>query len=92
VLRVPCLTLRESTERPATVLEGSNRIVGRDPRAIVEAAREALDGKWSFGRIPELWDGLAAERILAVLMRERDRIRSLYEGLRRRRGWAQASA
>jgi UDP-N-acetylglucosamine 2-epimerase (non-hydrolysing) len=92
VLRVPCLTLRESTERPATVLEGSNRIVGRDARAIVEAARDAIDGNWSFGRVPEKWDGLAAERIVAVLMRERDRIRSLYEGLRRRRGWARASA
>jgi UDP-N-acetylglucosamine 2-epimerase (non-hydrolysing) len=84
VLRVPCLTLRESTERPATVLEGSNRIVGKDPRAIVEAALEAIAGEWRFRGVPELWDGMAAARIVAVLVREEERIRSLYAGLRRR--------
>ena len=92
VLRVPCLTLRESTERPATVLEGSNRIVGRDPDAIVEAASEAIDGKWTFGGIPEKWDGMAAARIVHVLLREEERIRSLYEGLRRRRTCKRVSA
>jgi UDP-N-acetylglucosamine 2-epimerase (non-hydrolysing) len=85
VLRVPCLTLRESTERPATVLEGSNRIVGKDPRAIVLAAEEAIAGKWSFRGVPEHWDGLASERIVRVLLAEEERIRSLYGGLRRRR-------
>jgi UDP-N-acetylglucosamine 2-epimerase (non-hydrolysing) len=85
VLRVPCLTLRESTERPATVLEGSNRIVGKDPRAIVEAALEAIAGEWKFRGVPEWWDGLAAARIVRVLLREEEQIRSLYGGLRRRR-------
>jgi UDP-N-acetylglucosamine 2-epimerase (non-hydrolysing) len=85
VLRVPCLTLRESTERPATVLAGSNRIVGRDPRAIVEAALEAIAGEWKFRGVPEYWDGLAAARIVRVLLGEEEQIRSLYGGLRRRR-------
>jgi UDP-N-acetylglucosamine 2-epimerase (non-hydrolysing) len=85
VLRVPCLTLRESTERPATVLEGSNRIVGKDPRAIVEAALEAIAGEWKFHGVPEKWDGMAAARIVHVLLREEEQIRSLYGGLRRRR-------
>jgi UDP-N-acetylglucosamine 2-epimerase (non-hydrolysing) len=92
VLRVPCLTLRESTERPATVLEGSNRIVGRDPEAIVEAAFEAMDGRWSFGCTPEKWDGMAAARIVEVLLREEEPVRSLYQGLRRRRACRRASA
>ena len=85
VLRVPCLTLRDTTERPATVLEGSNRIVGKDPRAIVEAADEAIAGEWRFRGVPEKWDGRAARRIVQVLLHEEDRIRSLYGGLRRRR-------
>ena len=84
VLRVPCLTLRDSTERPATVLEGSNRIVGKDPRAIVEAAQEAIAGEWRFRGVPEKWDGMAARRIVQVLLREEAKIRSLYGGLRRR--------
>ena len=92
VLRVPCLTLRESTERPVTVLEGSNRIVGRDPDAIVEGAFEAIDGKWTFGRVPEKWDGMAASRIVDVLLREEDHVRSLYLGLRRRRTCRRALA
>jgi UDP-N-acetylglucosamine 2-epimerase (non-hydrolysing) len=85
VLRVPCLTLRDSTERPATVTEGSNRIVGKDPGAIVEAADQAIAGEWKFRGVPEKWDGRAARRIVAVLLREEDKIRSLYGGLRRRR-------
>jgi UDP-N-acetylglucosamine 2-epimerase (non-hydrolysing) len=63
-LGVPCLTLRENTERPVTVTEGTNRVVGSDPARIVGTAAEILAGSGaSAGRVPELWDGRAAERI-----------------------------
>ncbi|HXH82029.1 MAG TPA: UDP-N-acetylglucosamine 2-epimerase (non-hydrolyzing) [Candidatus Tectomicrobia bacterium] len=67
-LGVPCLTLRTTTERPITVTEGTNRIVGVDPAAILGAWREIRAGAWPEGRVPELWDGKAAERIVKVLL------------------------
>ena len=67
-LRVPCLTLRETTERPITVTRGTNRIVGVDPDAIFRAWREVARGRWPAGELPELWDGKAAERIVRVLL------------------------
>lgn len=66
-LGIPCLTLRENTERPVTVDEGTNTMVGCDPARIVAAAREALAGRSKQGRRPELWDGRAAERIVDLL-------------------------
>jgi UDP-N-acetylglucosamine 2-epimerase (non-hydrolysing) len=66
-LGVPCLTFRNNTERPITVTEGTNRLVGTDPDAVAAALDDLLAGKSLAGRIPELWDGKAAERILAVL-------------------------
>ncbi|HZO90073.1 MAG TPA: UDP-N-acetylglucosamine 2-epimerase (non-hydrolyzing), partial [Chthonomonadaceae bacterium] len=69
VLGVPCLTFRENTERPVTITEGTNRLVGRDPCAVAAAVEAVLEGKHPGGRIPELWDGQAAERILDVLER-----------------------
>ncbi len=67
-LRIPCLTLRQNTERPVTVTRGTNRIVGTEPGAIYESWREVADGKWSKGELPELWDGKAAARIVRVLL------------------------
>jgi UDP-N-acetylglucosamine 2-epimerase (non-hydrolysing) len=67
VLGVPCLTLRESTERPVTVTEGTNQVVGRDPARVVAAARAALAGPRA-GRRPAGWDGRAGERIAEVLL------------------------
>jgi UDP-N-acetylglucosamine 2-epimerase (non-hydrolysing) len=67
VLGVPCLTLRDTTERPATVEEGTNRVVGTDPAAVRAAAEQILDGAAPTGRIPEGWDGRAAVRIAAAL-------------------------
>ncbi|WP_025322360.1 non-hydrolyzing UDP-N-acetylglucosamine 2-epimerase [Deferrisoma camini] len=69
-LGIPCLTLRENTERPVTIWEGTNTLVGTDPEAIQAEARKALDGRGKAGRVPELWDGRAAERIVAALMEE----------------------
>ncbi|MEO0972267.1 MAG: UDP-N-acetylglucosamine 2-epimerase (non-hydrolyzing) [Pseudomonadota bacterium] len=63
-LQVPCLTLRENTERPVTISEGTNQLVGNDPTAIKAAAAEVLAGRGKAGRRPELWDGHAAERIV----------------------------
>ncbi|GAC1703219.1 MAG: hypothetical protein NVS9B4_10690 [Candidatus Acidiferrum sp.] len=66
-LGVPCLTLRENTERPVTISQGTNELVGTDPAKIVAVARKVLAGKGKAGRIPPLWDGHAAERIVAIL-------------------------
>lgn len=66
-LGIPCLTLRENTERPVTVDEGTNTIVGVDPQRIVAAAEAVLAGKGKAGRRPRLWDGRAAERIVETL-------------------------
>ncbi len=67
VLGVPCLTLRENTERPITTKEGTNQLVGTNLDTIVKAALEALDGPPGPGRIPKFWDGRAAERIISIL-------------------------
>ena len=69
-LGVTCLTLRDSTERPVTVEQGSNTIVGSDPGTIRAEARKALDGQGKQGRVPELWDGSAATRIVDILERD----------------------
>jgi UDP-N-acetylglucosamine 2-epimerase (non-hydrolysing) len=66
VLGVPCLTLRDNTDRPITVTEGTNRLVGRDPDRIVAAAREVIADPPS-PRAPDLWDGKAGMRIAAAL-------------------------
>ena len=67
VLRIPCLTLRNETERPVTVEQGTNIIVGTDKERIIEESMKILQGKRKSGEIPELWDGGAAERIVDIL-------------------------
>ena len=67
-LGVPCLTLRASTERPITVTEGTNRIVGVNPESIGAAWDEIRLGAWPPGRLPALWDGKTAERIVRALL------------------------
>ena len=69
VLGVPCVTVRGNTERPVTVTEGTNRLAGTDPESVRRALADALHGPRR-GRIPELWDGRAAERVVDVLARE----------------------
>jgi len=67
VLGVPCLTLRENTERPITVSEGTNIVVGTDPARIVAEADAILAGDGKRGHVPEGWDGAAAKRLAAHL-------------------------
>jgi UDP-N-acetylglucosamine 2-epimerase (non-hydrolysing) len=67
ILGVPCLTFRENTERPVTVEEGTNHLIGRDLVRLAAVLDDVLSGDLRDGRIPELWDGQAAERILHVL-------------------------
>ena len=66
-LGIPCLTIRENTERPITVEQGSNTMVGSNRAAILDGVDEILAGGGKCGRIPEYWDGRAAERIAADL-------------------------
>ncbi|HET9641822.1 MAG TPA: UDP-N-acetylglucosamine 2-epimerase (non-hydrolyzing) [Burkholderiaceae bacterium] len=70
-LGVPCVTIRENTERPVTVDQGTNVIAGTDPERVIAAARDAIAGRSSKrGRRPALWDGQAARRIVEILVRE----------------------
>jgi UDP-N-acetylglucosamine 2-epimerase (non-hydrolysing) len=67
VLGVPCLTLRDTTERPETVTVGTNELVGTDPAALGPMLDRLFAGQWKRGAIPEKWDGRAGERIVAAL-------------------------
>lgn len=64
VMGVPCITLRDSTERPETITIGTNELIGTNPKAIKPVMELLFSGKWKKGEIPELWDGHAAERIV----------------------------
>jgi UDP-N-acetylglucosamine 2-epimerase (non-hydrolysing) len=66
-LRIPCITMRETTERPITTEIGSNEVVGTDKEKIIELGRKALEGEWKKSEIPPLWDGRASERIVEVI-------------------------
>jgi UDP-N-acetylglucosamine 2-epimerase (non-hydrolysing) len=68
-LGVPCLTLRQNTERPITISEGTNLLIGTDPARIVAAAQDVLAAKGEAGRISPLWDGHASERTVELLLR-----------------------
>ena len=67
VLGVPCLTLRENTERPITITEGSNQLVGTSPKVLREKAQEILKDPEKEYPKPSLWDGKAAQRIVSDL-------------------------
>jgi UDP-N-acetylglucosamine 2-epimerase (non-hydrolysing) len=61
------MTLRDNTERPETILEGTNELIGTNPKAIQPAMDKLFSGNWKKGGIPALWDGKTAERIVSVL-------------------------
>lgn len=65
---IPCLTLRDNTERPETITIGTNELIGTDPKNVGPAMKKLFGGEWKEGGIPELWDGKAAERILDHLL------------------------
>lgn len=69
VMGIPCMTLRDSTERPETVAIGTNELLGTDPKAIKPAMDKLFSGEWKKGEIPELWDGKTAERIVTHIIR-----------------------
>jgi UDP-N-acetylglucosamine 2-epimerase (non-hydrolysing) len=69
-LGIPCITLRENTERPITVTEGTNRVVGTDARAIVSAVKEGLEKQDEEVSVPEYWDGRTAMRIVDIIQSE----------------------
>ena len=77
VLGVPCLTLRENTERPVTISHGTNTLVGVSPEKIVKEAARVLDAPQSVSSPPPLWDGAAAQRIVSILRAQanEDRVR-----------------
>ena len=70
VMGVPCLTLRDNTERPETVTVGTNELIGTDPAKLAPALARLMAGQWKKGAIPEKWDGHAAERIVAALEKQ----------------------
>lgn len=67
VMGIPCITLRNSTERPETCTIGTNELIGTDPANITPALKKIMSGRWKKGGIPELWDGNAAERIVTTI-------------------------
>ena len=69
VLNIPCITLRDTTERPITLTEGTNVLVHNDPEKIVAEVKKVMDGQTRASRCPSLWDGRTAERIIAILAR-----------------------
>jgi UDP-N-acetylglucosamine 2-epimerase (non-hydrolysing) len=69
VMGVPCMTLRNSTERPETVDVGTNELLGVDPKAVGPAMEKLFSGNWKKGSIPPLWDGGTSSRIVEVLLK-----------------------
>lgn len=70
ILKVPCVTLRENTERPITFQQGTNVIVGTNTQRIIEESLSIVSGKAVTSQMPELWDGKAAERIVSILVEQ----------------------
>jgi UDP-N-acetylglucosamine 2-epimerase (non-hydrolysing) len=68
VLGIPCMTLRDTTERPETVELGTNELVGTDPKNLAPYLKKLAEGRWKAGTIPDLWDGGAAVRIVETLL------------------------
>lgn len=72
VMGIPCMTLRDNTERPETITEGTNELIGTDPKAIAPAMEKLFSGSWKTGGIPHLWDGKTATRIVDKILEFND--------------------
>jgi len=68
VLKIPCVTLRENTERPVTITEGTNELIGTDMEKLVFFSEKAIENKWKQSKIPDFWDGNTARRVLDVII------------------------
>jgi UDP-N-acetylglucosamine 2-epimerase (non-hydrolysing) len=68
VMGVPCITLRDNTERPETITIGTNELIGTNPKAVQPALEKLFSGHWKKGGVPELWDGKTAERIVEKIV------------------------
>ncbi len=68
VMGIPCMTLRDNTERPETITEGTNELLGTDPKSIKPAMEKLFSGNWKTGGIPHLWDGKTATRIIDKIL------------------------
>jgi UDP-N-acetylglucosamine 2-epimerase (non-hydrolysing) len=68
VLGIPCMTLRDNTERPETVFIGTNELIGTNLKAIAPAIEVLFSGKWKKGGIPPLWDGKTGKRIVQIII------------------------
>jgi UDP-N-acetylglucosamine 2-epimerase (non-hydrolysing) len=66
-LGIPCITMRKNTERPVTIKQGTNILIGSDNQRIIKETEIILNGRGKKGKVPELWDGKAAERIVSIL-------------------------
>jgi UDP-N-acetylglucosamine 2-epimerase (non-hydrolysing) len=67
-MKVPCITLRDNTERPETVSVGTNMLIGTNPKAIQPTLELLFANQWKKGAVPEKWDGKTAERIIEVIV------------------------
>ena len=72
ILKIPCLTLRDNTERPETITIGTNELVGSDPSKIKIYLNKLFENKWKKGGIPEKWDGNTAKRIVKKIIKITD--------------------
>jgi UDP-N-acetylglucosamine 2-epimerase (non-hydrolysing) len=68
VMGIPCMTLRDNTERPETITEGTNELLGTNPKAIEPAMKKLFSGEWKTGSVPNLWDGKTASRIVDKIL------------------------
>ena len=68
VMKIPCMTIRDNTERPETITIGTNELIGTDPKAIKPALDKLFSGQWKKGGVPAFWDGKSAARIVDALL------------------------